>query len=77
MCGRKLLKETKMSVFKKKPEMVRVSFQCPVELGARLKKLEDSAKIKGLVFSLDDHLAASLGRLLSSAEKELTRGDSA
>lgn len=62
-----------MSVFKKKPEMVRVSFQCPAEMGSRLKKLEDAAKAKGLVFSLDEHLAASLGRVLSTAEKELMK----
>jgi hypothetical protein len=63
-----------MSVFKKKPELVRVSFQCSADMGSRLKKLEDTAKAQGLVFSLDEHLSAALGRVLSTAEKELAKG---
>jgi hypothetical protein len=62
-----------MSVFKKKPELVRVAFQCPAAMGARLKVLEDAAKAKGLVFSLDEHLAGALGRVLAAAEKELAK----
>ena len=60
-----------MSVFKKKAETVKIQFQCPAELAQRLKKIELAAKEKGFDFDLDEHLAGSLGKLLTAAEKEL------
>ena len=62
-----------MSVFKKKTELVKVNFQCHSDLAKRLKKVEDSAKAKGLDFDLDEHLSSALSKLVNAAEKELAK----
>ena len=60
-----------MSVFKKKPEMARLSFLCPVETSIRLKAVEDKAKAKGWEFTADADLLVALNKKLARAEKEL------
>ena len=60
-----------MKLLKPRSDRVRLSFSCPAELAERLKSIEEKAKALTLDFQLDEHLTASLKRLVLTAEKEL------
>jgi hypothetical protein len=60
-----------MSMFKAKKQTVRVMFNTDPELADDLKIIEETAKEKGLVFSIDEHLSVALRKLVTNAKKEL------
>lgn len=60
-----------MSIFQKKKEMIKLSFNFDESQVKKLKEIEDKALEKGLKFDMDLHMRKALSRILNSAEKEL------
>lgn len=62
-----------MSMFKSKKQTVRIMFNTDPALAEDLRKIEEDAREKDLVFSIDEHLSTALRKLLASAKRELQR----